>query len=71
MIGLMTVVCLIIAMDNLSTAMLLFIVCYVLMFIGNVKFMRLAKVALIGVGVLVLQYCFSKLYQPHGQKAVL
>lgn len=49
MIGLMLVVTFIIAIDNLSTALLLFIVCYILMFVGNVKFMRLAKVALIGV----------------------
>ncbi len=52
MIGLMMVVCGIIAMDNLSTAVLLFGVCYLLMFIGNVKFLRLLKVA--GVGVLTL-----------------
>lgn len=45
MIGLMVVVCAIIAMDNLSTAVLLFGVCYLLMFIGNVKLTRLLKVA--------------------------
>ena len=50
MIGLMVAVCGIIAIDNLSTAMLLFMVCYLLMFIGNVKFLRLLKVA----GVLIL-----------------
>lgn len=54
MIGLMLVVTFIIAIDNLSTAMLLFLVCYILMFIGNVKFKRLAKVALIGIAGIVL-----------------
>lgn len=53
MIGLMVVVCGIIAMDNLSTALLLFIVCFMLMFVGNVKFIRLAKVAIVGVGVVI------------------
>lgn len=53
MIGLMGVVTMIIAVDNLSTAVLLFLVCFVLMFIGNVKFMRLAKTALIGIAVIV------------------
>lgn len=54
MIGLMMVVSLIIAMDNLSTALLLFIVCFVLMYIGNVKFMYLAKVGLIGVALVAV-----------------
>lgn len=54
MIGLMSGVTLIIAFDNLSTAVLLFVVCFILMFIGNVSFRRLLKVALIGAGVLVL-----------------
>lgn len=54
MIGLMIVVCGIIAMDNLSTAALLFVVSYLLMFVGNVKFMRLAKVALIGIGLIIV-----------------
>lgn len=52
MIGLMVVVCGIIAMDNLSTAVLLFGVCYLLMFIGNVRISRLLKVA--GVGILAV-----------------
>lgn len=52
MIGLMVLVCGIIAMDNLSTAVLLFGVCYLLMFIGNVRLSRLLKVA--GAGILFL-----------------
>lgn len=44
MIGLIMVVCLIIAMDNLSTAALLFGVCFLLMYIGNVKITRLLKI---------------------------
>lgn len=54
MIGLMLGVCFIIAMDNLSTALLLFLVCFVLMFIGNVKFMRLVKVTLSGIVLLLI-----------------
>ncbi|MCE5179504.1 MAG: FtsW/RodA/SpoVE family cell cycle protein [Porphyromonadaceae bacterium] len=54
MIGLMVVVCGIIAMDNLSTALLLFGVCYLLMFIGNVKLVRLLKVAGAGIALVLL-----------------
>ena len=54
MIGLMAVVCAIIAMDNLSTAALLFTVCFLLMFIGNVKLTRLLKVAGVGIALLLL-----------------
>ncbi|MDD2475089.1 MAG: FtsW/RodA/SpoVE family cell cycle protein [Dysgonamonadaceae bacterium] len=53
MIGLMTGVSIIIAKDNLSTAVLLFGVCFILMYIGNVKFMRLAKTALIGIALVI------------------
>lgn len=61
MIGLMIGVTLIIAMDNLSTALLLFIVCFVLMYIGNVKFKHLAKVALIGFAAIVLAVLLLKI----------
>ncbi|WP_294080222.1 FtsW/RodA/SpoVE family cell cycle protein [Proteiniphilum sp. UBA5384] len=54
MIGLMAIVCGIIALDNLSTAMMLFGICFLLMFIGNVKFLRLLKVAGIGVAAILL-----------------
>lgn len=54
MIGLMVVVCGIIAMDNLSTAVLLFTVCFLLMFIGNVKIIRLFKVAGSGIAIILL-----------------
>lgn len=54
MIGLMLVVCGIIAMDNLSTAVLLFGICYLLMFIGNVKILRLLKVAGVGIAAIFL-----------------
>lgn len=54
MIGLMILVCGIIAMDNLSTAILLFGVCFLLMFIGNVKLTRLLKVAGAGIAFIVL-----------------
>lgn len=54
MTGLMVVVCGIIAMDNLSTAVLLFGVCYLLMFIGNVKLIRLLKVAGVGIVLILL-----------------
>lgn len=58
MIGLMSLVCFIIAVDNLSTALLLFIVCFVLMFIGNVRFMYLAKTALVGMAVVAFVVFF-------------
>jgi|AGTN01.3.fsa_nt_gi Bacterial cell division membrane protein len=54
MMGLMVIVCGIIAMDNLSTAVLLFGVCYLLMFIGNVKLTRLLKVAGLGIAAVLL-----------------
>ncbi|MBF6626896.1 MAG: FtsW/RodA/SpoVE family cell cycle protein [Proteiniphilum sp.] len=54
MIGLMVMVSAIIAMDNLSTAVLLFGVCYLLMFIGNVKLTRLLKVAGLGIAAVLL-----------------
>jgi len=54
MIGLMVAVSGIIAMDNLSTAVLLFGVCYLLMFIGNVKLTRLLKVAGSGIAAVLL-----------------
>ena len=60
MIGLMTVVTMIIAIDNLSTAALLFIVCFVLMFIGNVRFKFLAKAALIGLSIVFIGVLFLK-----------
>ena len=73
MIGLMSVVCLIIAKDNLSTAVLLFAVCYILMFIGNVRFKRLAKIALIGIAailfvVLILKVTPTEWLQKGGLK---
>lgn len=49
MVGLMLVVTGIIAVQNLSTALLLFIVCFLMMFIGGVKITRLLK--LVGVGL--------------------
>ena len=58
MIGLMLVVCGIIALDNLSTAVLLFGVCYLLMFIGNVKIIRLLKVAGGGIAIILLFVLF-------------
>ncbi len=54
MIGLMLVVTGIIAMDNLSTAVLLFGVCFLLMFIGNVKLIRLLKIVGAGVAIILL-----------------
>lgn len=58
MIGLMVLVCAIIGMDNLSTAILLFGVCYLLMFIGGVKFLRLLKLAGAGLACVTLMVLF-------------
>jgi len=60
MIILMILVCGIIASDNLSTAALLFLVCYLMMFIGNVKLMRLLKVALAGIALLFVVFLALK-----------
>ncbi|NDV79231.1 FtsW/RodA/SpoVE family cell cycle protein [Dysgonomonas sp. 511] len=46
-----SILCALIVPDNLSTAILLFVVCFLLMFIGQVDLKRLAKV---GLGVVIL-----------------
>lgn len=61
MIGLTAVVCGIIAFDNLSTAVLLFVVCYLLMFIGKVKLIRLVKVGLAVIGLVAIFVFFLKI----------
>lgn len=66
MIGLMALVCGIIAMDNLSTGLLLFGVCYLLMFIGNVKIVRLLKVAGVGVALLLLLFVIPEKWVDSG-----
>lgn len=72
MIGLMLGVTFIIAIDNLSTAILLFFVCFILMFIGNVKIMRLAKVALLGIAGIVLVVLLLKIIpKPSSENGVL
>lgn len=48
------VLCLLIAPENLSTACLLFGVCFLMMFIGQVSLKKLGKVALIGIAAVVL-----------------
>lgn len=60
MIGLMIGVCVIIAVDNLSTAALLFGVCFLLMYIGNVKIKRLLKVAGLGIAFIVFAVLMLK-----------
>lgn len=50
MVGLMVAVCGIILLDNLSTAVLLFFVCFLMMLLGGVSYKRLLKFG----GVLVL-----------------
>lgn len=46
--------CLLIAPENLSTACLLFGVCFLMMFIGQVSMKKLGLIALIGIGSIVL-----------------
>jgi len=66
------VLCLLIAPENLSTACLLFAVCFLMMFIGQVSFKKLAKVALLGIAGIVLVFgsltllpdSFAKSYLP-------
>jgi cell division protein FtsW len=59
-IGYITVICLLIMPENLSTSMVLFLTCNILLFIGNARLRHLALLAgvffvaaLIGVGVLL------------------
>ncbi|MFA6701965.1 MAG: FtsW/RodA/SpoVE family cell cycle protein [Dysgonamonadaceae bacterium] len=54
MIFLMFAVCGIIALDNLSTGVMLFGICYLLMFIGNVKISRLLKLTVFCIGLALL-----------------
>ncbi len=56
MVGLMVVVSGIIALENLSTALLLFSVCFLMMFVGGVKISRLLKLA--GVSILLAVSAF-------------
>ncbi|MFV0417506.1 MAG: FtsW/RodA/SpoVE family cell cycle protein [Dysgonomonas sp.] len=48
--------CLLIAPENLSTACLLFGVCFLMMFIGQVSLKKLGLIALIGIGSIVLVF---------------
>ena len=60
MVGLLVIVTGIIAVQNLSTALLLFIVCFLMMFIGNVKLVRLVKLMVAGVAFIVITLLFIK-----------
>ncbi len=57
MLGWISVICLLIAMTNISSAMLLFVTCLLLMFIGRVPVKYLAL--LIGIGVIAIAIAFS------------
>ena len=67
-----TITCLLIAPENLSTAALLFGVCFLMLFIGQVSYKRLGKIvavcAILGaIGILALMYLpksFTKEYMP-------
>lgn len=48
------ITCILIAPENLSTACLLFGVCFLMMFIGQVSLFRLGKIVLVGVAALIL-----------------
>lgn len=48
------ITCGLIVSENLSTACLLFAVCYLMMFIGQVKMKKMGLIALVGVGCVVL-----------------
>lgn len=48
------ITCILIAPENLSTACLLFGVCFLMMFIGQVSLFRLGKIVLVGVAALLL-----------------
>lgn len=50
----LAVVCLLIALENLSTAVLLGLVCFLMMFIGKVEIKKLALIVAIGIGAILL-----------------
>ncbi len=56
MLGCLGGMCLLIAPENLSTACLLFLVCFLMMFIGQISMMRLLKVggAIAAAGILII-----------------
>lgn len=66
------IMCMLIAPENLSTAVLLFMVCFLMMFIGQVSFKKLAIIGLIGISSLLLLFgsltllpqSFAKEYLP-------
>lgn len=65
MIGLIILVTGIIAIQNLSTALLLFIVCFLMMFIGDVKISRLLKLVGAGVAFVVIAVFLLKVLPPN------
>lgn len=48
------VLCSLIVLENLSTAVLLFFVCFLMMFIGQVEIKKLAKIVLAGVAAILI-----------------
>lgn len=56
-----SLLCALIAPENLSTACLLFVVCFLMMFIGQVSVKKLGLVALIGIATIVLLFGSLKL----------
>lgn len=55
-IGGLVVLCGLIVTENLSTAVLLFFVCFLMMYIGQVEFKKLAIIVGIGVGLIALAF---------------
>lgn len=64
MVGIIVVVTGIIAIQNLSTALLLFTVCFLMMFIGGVKISRLLKLVGVGIAFGVLAIFLLKVTPP-------
>lgn len=56
-----SLLCALIAPENLSTACLLFVVCFLMMFIGQVSVKKLGLVAIIGIATIVLLFGSLKL----------
>jgi len=54
LISVIVIICVLIAPENLSTACLLFGVCFLMMFVGQVKLKKLGVIVLIGLAALVL-----------------
>ena len=65
------IICLIIFKDNVSTAILLFGVIFIMMFIGRISFKRLGIIALVGIGLCIGGYFTGKVMPEDSNISIL